>query len=208
MKRLSILFLIITFSQFSVNSQQNNIRTALLIIDIQNFYFPGDDGPGLVNPEAASLKAKEILEIFREKRELVVHVQHLARKKSDIEIHKNVKPILNEKVITKKEINSFLGTDLLEYLNAKSINRLVIIGMQTQLCVEGATRAAHDFGFECIVVEDACATRDLKFEDKLIKAEDVHYSVLATLKSGGYARIIDLENFKENIDKYVYQSIE
>jgi len=38
--------------------------------------------------------------------------------------------------------------------------------MQTQMCVEAAIRAGHDFGFECVVVQDACATRDVKFGDK------------------------------------------
>ena len=96
---------------YSANSQQkgNNIKTALLIVDIQNFYFPGD-GPGLVNAELASLNAREILKIFREKNQLVVHVRHKASK--GFEIHKNVEPVSNEKVITKEEVNSFQRTDL------------------------------------------------------------------------------------------------
>lgn len=181
------------------------MKTALIIIDIQNFYFPGD-GAGLVNAEPASLVAKEILQIFRDKKQLVIHVRHKSDK--GFEIHKNVEPLLNEKVITKEEINSFLRTDLLEYLRSNDINRLVIIGMQTQMCVEAATRAGHDFGFECIVVEDACATKDLKFGDKVVKAEDVQTSTLATITGGGYGKVINLKAFKENLDKYLFQKAE
>jgi nicotinamidase-related amidase len=166
----------------------DSIKTALLIVDIQNFYFPGDD-PGLVNAEAASLVAKEILESFREKNQLVVHVRHKSNK--GFEIHKNVEPVSNEKVITKVEVNSFLNTDLLEYLKINNINRLVIIGMQTQMCLEAAVRAGSDFGFECIVIQDACATRDLRFNDKIVIAEDVQTTVFATLTNGGYAKVID-----------------
>jgi nicotinamidase-related amidase len=177
------------------------MKTALLIVDIQNFYFPGE-GPGLVHAEEASLAAKEVLQIFREKKQLVVHVRHKSKK--GFEIHPNVAPLPEEKVITKEDVNSFRNTDLLEYLKTNNINRLVIIGMQTQMCLEGAVRAAHDFGFECIVVQDACATRDLKFGDKTVKAEDVQTAVLATITDGRYAKVIDLKEFRENRDKYLY----
>lgn len=207
MKILLSLILTVLLFQHSVNAQQknDNMKTALLIIDIQNFYFPGD-GEGLVNAEPASLIAKEILQIFRDKKQLVIHVRHKSDK--GFEIHKNVEPLSNEKVITKEEVNSFLRTDLLEYLRSNDINRLVIIGMQTQMCLEAATRAGHDFGFECIVVEDACATKDLKFGDKVVKAEDVQTSTLAIITGGGYGKVIDLKAFKENLDKYLFQNAE
>ena len=166
-------------------------KTALLIIDIQDFYFPGGSLP-LVNPEPASLNAQKILKKFREKNLLVIHVRHNA--KLGAGIHANVKPINGEKVISKDHANSFRDTDLLEYLNQHQVKRLVIVGMQTHMCVEAATRAACDLGFECILVHDACATRALKFNDKVISAEDVHYSTLSTL-SGTYAKVIDTKTF-------------
>jgi nicotinamidase-related amidase len=207
MKRLLGLILTVLLLQCSVKSQQksDSLKTALLIVDIQNFYFPGD-GPGLVNAEQASLIAKEILQVFRDKKQLVIHVRHKSGKGG--EIHKNVEPISNEKVITKEEVNSFQKTDLLEYLRNNNINRLVIIGMQTQMCLEGTVRAGYDFGFECVVVQDACATRDVKFGDKIVKAEDVQTTILGTISDGGYGKVIDLKDFKENTDKYLFQKLD
>lgn len=207
MKRfLSLIFTVLLF-QYSVNAQQkeDSIKTALLIVDIQNFYFPGD-GPGLVNAVPASLNAKEVLQIFRDESQLVIHIRHQAEK--GFEIHKNVEPISGEKVITKNEINSFNGTDLFEYLKSQNINRLVIIGMQTQMCVEAAIRASHDFGFECVVIQDACATRDVTYGDRTVKAEDVQTCILATVIDGGYGKVIDLNVFKVNIDKYLFQKLD
>ena len=76
-KNALLLFLAILLCPLYANGQQKNdsIKTALLIVDIQNFYFPGDGKPGLVNAEQASLVAKDILQIFREKKQLVVHVK-------------------------------------------------------------------------------------------------------------------------------------
>ena len=205
MKKHILLLLIVLLSIVTINAQQMTapIKTALLIVDIQNFYFPGD-GPGLVNAIPASLNAKEVLLTFREKKQLVIHVRHKSTK--GFEIHKNVEPIAGERIITKEDVNSFQNTDLLEYLKKNDITRLVIIGMQTHLCVEAATRAGHDFGFECVVIEDACATKDVKYGDKVVKAEDVHYSTLATINNT-YGKVINLKTFKENPDKYLFQKL-
>jgi len=196
---LLIITLIISFS----NAEE--IKTALLLVDIQNFYFPSENNPGLVGAEDASQIAQEVLQEFRKNDNRVVHIRHKA--KNGFEIHDNVKPLPNEKIITKTEVNSFNGTDLLEYLQSNEISRLVIIGMQTHMCMEGATRAAYDHGFECIVIEDACATRDLTFGATTVKASDVHASTLESLTYGGYAKVIDLEEFKANLNKYLSEPI-
>jgi nicotinamidase-related amidase len=196
-----ILPLLLLSMTSMAQEQTNPVKTALLIVDIQNFYFPGES-PGLVHAEEASLAAKAVLQVFRDQKQLVVHVRHQAKK--GFEIHQNVAPLPNEKVITKEEVNSFYKTDLLEYLRNNGVSRLVIIGMQTHMCLEAAVRAAHDFGFECIVVQDACATKDMKFGDKTVKAEDVHTAVLATLTVGGYAKVIDLSEFKEKNKQYLF----
>jgi len=207
MKRIFtlLLFALLVSNAGMAQQKSDSVKTALLIVDIQNFYFPGD-GPGLVHAEEAALAAKEVLSVFRKQQQLVIHVRHQSPK--GFEIHRYVTPLPTEKVITKHEINSFYKTDLLEYLKSNGVTRMVIIGMQTQMCLEAATRAAHDFGFECIVVKDGCATRDLKFGDKTVKAEDVQTAVLATFTDGRYAKVIDLKDFKENTGKYLYQKRE
>lgn len=203
---LSVLLFVFLLSNSGIAQQnKDTMKTALLIVDIQNFYFPGE-GPGLVQAGEAALVAKELLQLFRDKQQLIVHVRHQAKK--GFEIHPSVSPLSAEKVITKQEVNSFYKTDLLEYLKSNGVNRLVIIGMQTHMCLEAAVRAAHDYGFECIVVQDACATKDMKFGDKVVKAEDVHTTVLATLTAGGYAKVLDFNDFKKNEAKYFFQKKE
>ena len=164
---------------------------ALLIIDIQDFYFPGGSMP-LARPEAASVNAARILEKFRTEGRLVVHVGHDAKNK--MEFHETVAPKSDEKIFYKDEVNAFNGTDLLSYLKEQKVQRLVIVGMQTHMCVEAAVRAASDFGFECILVEDACATRNLKYKDHEISAEDVQAATLSALDRT-YATVIDTETF-------------
>ncbi len=169
---------------------QNQSKTALLIIDIQNFYFPGGDLP-LLNPEKAADNAALLLQHFRKNKMLVIYVKHNYKPGGDI--NQRVKPVDGEKIIVKNYANSFRETDLQTYLQAHNIDTLVICGMQTHMCAEAATRAAADLGYKCLFIEDACTTRDLKYQNHLIKAMDVHYSTLVSLKS--YAKILTTKEY-------------
>jgi nicotinamidase-related amidase len=188
MKKL--LFLLSMMVSILTNAQTKSQNTALLVIDIQNFYFSGGASE-LVNPIPASLNAQKLLIHFREKNQFVIHVKHGEGKGA--EIHTNVTPLPGEKVIVKNEVNSFLNTDLLDFLNKNGIKKLVICGMQTNMCVEAATRAAADYGFDCAVIHDACAAKNQTFNGKTVKAEDVHYATLATLKS--YAKVMSTDEY-------------
>ncbi len=166
-------------------------QTALLLIDIQEFYFPGGRLQ-LENPEMAGMNAGLLLEQFRKEGLPVYHVRHNFEPGGNI--HEYVKPIPGEKVISKDQVNAFLDTDLLESLRADSIDQIVVCGMQTHMCVEAAVRAAHDFGFRCILVEDACATRALQYDEHIISAKSVHFSTIQTLQ-GNYAKVVTTGEF-------------
>lgn len=165
------------------------MKKALLLIDIQKEYFE-NGALELVNPIEASENAKKLLEHFRKENGTVVHVQHISGEgvpffisgTQGVEIHENVKPLEGEKLITKQFPNSFRGTDLLEYLQSKEITHLVIAGMMTHMCIDAGTRAAFDFGFECTVIGDACATMDLQINEQNVKSADVHNAFLAALE--------------------------
>lgn len=188
MKKM-VLFIAL-FIPLVMNLSAQERKTALLLIDIQDFYFPGGKSE-LAAPEKASRNAAVLLDYFRKKNMRVIHVRHNSEPGG--EINNIVKPLQNEKVISKDAINCFVKTDLLDFLKLNRIDSLVICGMQTHMCVEAATRAATDLGFKCILIHDACATKDIRFGENTIKAEDVHYSTLATLRS--YAKVESTEEF-------------
>jgi nicotinamidase-related amidase len=180
----------------------NKMNKALLIIDIQNDYFQGGKAE-LVNPDKASRNAKLMLEYFRRNNLPVVHVQHISNYPNaaffvpdtkGAEIHNDVKPKSTEQIIIKHYPNSFRETNLLEYLKSNNITDLVICGMQTHMCVDATTRAAKDFGFNCVVIGDACATKDLEINNVKANAADVQTSFLAALNYY-YAAVITTEQY-------------
>lgn len=172
----------------------------LLLIDIQNDYFPGGKME-LQGSEEAGKAAGRLLAYFREHRLPIVHVQHLSIRPGatffipgtpGAEVHSAVKPLEGETGIQKNLPNAFRETALLSHLQGLGIRKLVIAGMMTHMCVDATVRAATDHGFECRIIQDGCATRDLKFDDREIPAADVHAAFLAAL-NGTYGRVMTAE---------------
>ncbi len=182
--------------------------TALLLIDIQNDYSPGGNiqVPGSVE---ASLRAREVLDLFRKMAMPVIHVRHLSVRPGatfflpgtrGTEIHENVRPLPTEAVIEKNYPNSFRDTPLGTILEKGGITRLVIAGMMTHMCVDATTRAAFDYGSTCTLVHDACAARPLSFGGETVPAGHVQSAFLAAL-NGLYAKVVSAGEFisKESV---------
>jgi nicotinamidase-related amidase len=171
--------------------------TALLIIDIQNDYFPGG-AMELEGSEAAGAKAGIAIKNFREKKLPVIHVRHLSVRPGatfflpgtrGAEIHASVKPLGGEPVIEKNFPNSFRGTALEQHLKDSGIKNLVVAGMMTHMCVDASVRHAADLGYKVTLLGDACATRAQKYGDESVPARQVHAAFLAAL-NGFYAKVI------------------
>lgn len=166
------------------------MSTALLLIDIQNDYFPNGRMP-LERSTEACLKAQEALRAFREKQLPIIHVQHISTRPDAIhflpctkgvEFYPDVHPLKSETVIKKHYPNSFRDTNLQNHLTKNKIKHLVVAGMMTHLCIDATVRAAYDLGFTCTVLYDGCATRNLEFNSQIIPAQSVHTAFLAALQ--------------------------
>ncbi len=185
------------------------MKTALILVDLQNDYFPGGSME-LASMDAAAEKAEQLLSFFRENKWPTFHIQHISTQKGatfflpdteGVEIHKSVKPLPDDIVVQKHYPNSFRQTDLYEHISAAAIQRVVICGAMSHMCIDATTRAAADLGFGCMVVHDGCATRDLEFEERTIPAEDVHGSFMSALGSG-YAKVFSFKDFREQAHNF------
>jgi nicotinamidase-related amidase len=165
------------------------VARTLLIVDIQNDYFPGGAFP-LVEPDRAAAAARRLLDSFRAAGEPIVHLRHvwdapdaefMRPGTPGIEIHPEVAPARDEPVIEKEKPNGFLGTPLEQTLRDLGADRVVIAGMMTSVCVDATARAAVDLGFDVTVAADACAAPDLEFDGVTVPAAAVNAAFLAAL---------------------------
>jgi len=170
-----------------------DMKTALLLIDIQKDYFPGGKME-LEGPIEAAQKAAALLQCFRDHAMPTVHIQHISLQPDatffisgdrGTDIHDITPHYEGEPLVQKHYPNSFRETNLLSMLREWGIKRVIITGMMTHMCVDATVRAAADYGFQVIVAEDACATRKLTYGETVIPAEHVHKAFLAAFKSYG-----------------------
>lgn len=162
---------------------------SLIIVDVQNDYFDGG-AMELVAMDAAAASCARLLVAFREAQLPVFHIQHLSTRPGagffvpdtpGCEIHDSVQPHAGEAHIVKHFPNAFRDTDLHQLLRLSGISELVICGAMSHMCIDTTVRAAFDHGYQCRLIADACATRDLEFDGRKIAAADVQAAFMAAL---------------------------
>jgi nicotinamidase-related amidase len=142
------------------------MATALLVIDVQRGMFEAPD----LQPHdgvAAVGRMRGILERARARGIPVFFVQHdggegdpLAANSTGFPFVPELAPKATEPVTVKQERDAFKATNLEEKLRKAGVEHLVVCGMQTEMCVEAAVRAAADRGFAVTLVSDAHTTFD------------------------------------------------
>ena len=85
--------------------------------------------------------------------------------------------------MVEKDVNSgFIGTSLELDLRRAGVQRLVIVGFFTNVCVETTTRMDSNMGFDIYLVHDACATMNSIGHDATdYDPELVHNMAIASL---------------------------
>jgi len=178
------------------------MKQGLIIIDVQNDYFQGGNME-LVGMEAAADNCQRLLTRFRDNQAPIFHIQHLSVRAGSsffvpdtngCEINERVKPRGDEPVVVKNFPSSFRGTGLQDLLENAGVKQLVVCGAMTQMCVDTTVRAAFDLGFNCHVISDACATRNLEFEGRTVSASAVQDAFMASL-NGLFAVVSTTEDF-------------
>ena len=173
------------------------MSTGLVIVDIQNDYFPGGKMT-LERIEQAAENAARLLAHFRDTGQPTFHIQHTWEDESapffvsgtpGAAIHESIAPKAGEPVIVKHFPNSFRESRLLGELRDAGVDRLAICGAMSHMCIDATTRAAADLGFDCVVVHDACATTKVEFDGKRVPADEVHAAFMSAL-GFAYAKVV------------------
>ena len=144
---------------------------ALLVIDLQNDYFPGGKFP-LWNTEAVLQNIERAIERANARGIPVIHIQHIANSKLGIspffnegtagaEIHPRILAAApNAPIVVKEFADSFEKTTLEETLARLGVDELLVCGMMTQNCVThtAISKAAEKYSVAILV--DCCTTVD------------------------------------------------
>lgn len=180
-----------TTKKDAADKRRDAEKTALIVIDIQNDYFPGG-AMELVGSTKTAQKANQILTYFRNHHLPIIHIKHVSLQQGATfflpntegsEINKSVLPLKTEKLVIKNYPNSFRDTELLAYLKENHITNLVFCGMMTDVCVDATVRAAMDYGFTNTIISDAVTTTDRSLNGQKVSAKQVTTAYLAGLNA-------------------------
>lgn len=170
----------------------------LLVVDVQKGmdYYAAEynrNNPGLEANIARLQRA------WRESARPIIHVQHLSTEpdsplrpgQAGVDIKDEVRPLVGEPVVQKSVSSAFIGTNLEADLRRRGVTTLVVVGMQTNMCVSTTARMAGNLGFTTYVVSDATATFDnIGPDGTRYPSELLHNVALADLH-GEFSTVVD-----------------
>jgi nicotinamidase-related amidase len=164
------------------------VKRALLVIDVQNEYFPGGALP-ITHPPDSLRRITDAMDGAAENGIPIVVIQHGSdnpdaqsfrkgspgwRLKGEVEVRKRAA------VIEKTMPDSFAGTNLQAWTRENAVDTLVICGYMTQMCCDTTARQAVHLGYQVEFLSDATGTLDFSNEAGSVRAEELHRATLVT----------------------------
>ena len=134
----------------------------------------------------------------------VIHVQHDGEPGDDDEpgssgweIHAAVRPNPREKIVRKRFNSAFRETDLRSYLDERGVGTLILVGIQTEYCVDTTCRVAFEHGFNVVIPEKTNTT----YGNGELNASQIYDLVNRRILDGRFALLRSLEDTLAAIEK-------
>ncbi|MED3961342.1 cysteine hydrolase family protein [Niallia taxi] len=163
------------------------MNQTLLIIDAQQNLIEGNQETGpIYNKELLIKSINTVVEKALATDISVIFIRDLDVAEGvgeGFQIHREINVPSDSKIFDKSATNAFYGTGLLEYLKSKHIEHLVIMGCETQHCIDSAVRTATISGFDVTLVGDGHSTlgNEVINEKQIIKHHNTtlhgHYNL-------------------------------
>lgn len=161
----------------------------LIVVDVQNAIVHTEEDT-LHNKEVVVSNISNIIEKARLACIPVVYIQHSEPEGDFLEntepwkIADEVMPLETETIIEKTTCDSFFNTTLQAHLSSLNVHDLIIVGMQTEYCIDTTVRSAFGKAYKCTVVSDAHSTFDSKYlsaEHMILHMNDMWSGRFATV---------------------------
>lgn len=166
---------------------ENRLNQILLIIDAQQELMEGNQERGpIFNKELLIKNINIVMEKALAANTSVVFIRDLDVAEGNgegFQVHHEIKVPSDSEFFDKSATNSFYGTGLLDYLKSKNIEHIVIMGCETQHCIDSAVRTATISGFDVTLVGDGHSTlgNNELSEEQIIRHHNTtlhgHYNV-------------------------------
>jgi nicotinamidase-related amidase len=160
---------------YNQHEMQLNIQhSVLLVIDMQRFFFDPASPTFTCGGHAILPRVKRLIETFRQAGRPVIFTRHVHHPdgldsgimgcwwegtclegSAESEVHAELTPLPNEKVVLKRRYSAFYNTDLEIVLRCMKAEDIVICGIMTNMCCESTARDAYYRDYRVFFLADA-----------------------------------------------------
>ncbi len=172
----------------------------LLVVDVQK----GITDNRLYAYDAFISNIKKLIDSARKNNVEVIYVQHddgpgtgFSIGDKDFEIADQVVPGKDEKVFIKIINSCFGNADLAEYLKQSGEKELMVIGLQTNFCIDATVKSAFERGYKVIIPEGTNST----FDNDYMDAETTYKYYNEMMWPKRFAECVTMENAIDMIEK-------
>lgn len=167
--------------------------TVLLVVDVQTAIM--EEHP--YNEEKVIGNIRKLIDFFRGMGTEVMYVRHDDGPGGELEygtkgwqIYEKIAPLEGERIFDKKYNSAFRQTGLKEYLDSKDIHKIILVGLQTEYCIDATCKSAFEQGFEVLIPEETNST----FDNRYLSGKQLYEFFNYTLWDNRFARVLPLEN--------------
>lgn len=173
--------------------------TALMLIDLQRSFLDRSGGNFFEASVTIVDNLQKLLAAAREEERTVIHVaerhrpnikdfeslklpEHCVAGEADAEFFPGFGPGGEQEfLLEKRRVSAFFGTDLDLLLREQGIERIVIAGVKTNVCVRGTVSDAFSLGYRCLVVRDAVSSNRAHLSDASLEDIDRYFGWVVSM---------------------------
>ena len=173
-------------------------KIVLLVVDMQEALVNGNS----FNKEVTINNIELLIKECRDNKVEVIYVRHDGGAGDELEqgskgwqIYNQIAPIDGEKIIEKRYCSSFRNTELKAYLDEKNIETIILVGMQTEYCIDTTCKVAFEHGFNVIIPEEANTT----FDNESMSGKEIYEYYNFKIWKNRFARLEKVHDVMKSI---------
>ncbi|MDF2484138.1 MAG: nicotinamidase-like amidase [Herbinix sp.] len=164
-------------------------KAVLLVVDVQNCIVDEN----LYNEKRVISNIQSLLSEARASGLEVIYVRHNDGEGSDMEygsdgwqIYAAIAPMEGERIFDKQYNSAFLKTGLEEYLKELKAKTIILVGLQTEYCIDATCKAAFEHGFQLIIPEETNST----FDNEYLSGERLYHYYNYKIWNNRFAKVL------------------
>lgn len=165
----------------------------LMVVDCQNALIKGHP----YNEERVIENIKKLILAARNNSKEVLYVCHDDGKGTELEhgtdgwkIYDDIEPNSRELIFEKQYNSAFHKTKLREYLESKKVDTIILVGLQTEYCIDATCKSAFDYEYKIIMPKETNTT----FDNEYLSGEKLYEFYNYKIWNNRFASVLSMDD--------------